>query len=229
MTRMAVAAVKKAMHREDDSPFVVPETVLSDVARLNPAPYNPRKMSPLKFDGLKQGILKNGFLINLVVQRSSPKYGEMVIVGGHQRIRAVREICIEANKPMPRLPSIVLDLDDRKAKLLNIALNNVDGEFDAKLLGEMLEDIQHEQPFVTEDRILIGMDQDDLGKYLHLSDPPPIIDGQEPIIGTTTLRLEFRNRKTRDAVKEKLEERAKVGKKSTGDVVFDILSSSRKK
>jgi ParB-like chromosome segregation protein Spo0J len=142
----------------------------------------------------------------------------------------VREICIELNLPVPKLPCIVLDIDDRTAKMLNIALNNVEGEFDAKLVGEMLEDIQHERVIVPEERIRMGLEEEDLTRYLRLSEPPDTGEGgHTPITGTATLRLEFKERKTRDAVKEKLEERARLSKKGTGDVVLELLAGGKRK
>lgn len=210
-------------------PFVVHPTVMMAVGQLNPAPYNPRRISPHKFDSLKAGIRKNGFLINVVVQKRSAKYGPKIIIGGHQRIKAVREICIEQNQPVPELPCIVLDVDDRTAKMLNIALNNVEGEFDAKLVGELLEDVQHQGPVLAEEKLFMGLEDDDFAKYMRLSEPPRIDPDPPPIVGTTTLRLEFKDTKTRNAVKEKLEERAKVSKKATGDVVLELLSGAKRK
>src|ERR1019366_3133048 len=183
--------------------FTVPRVEMISPRMLNPAAYNPRRMSPHKFDALKMGIQKNGFLINIVVQKGSKKYGPHIIIGGHQRIRAVKEICIEVNQAMPDPPCIVLDVDDRTAKMLNIALNNVEGDFDAKLVGELLEDVQHQSIVLPEEKLAMGFEEDDFRKYMKLSEPPRISGDPEPIVGSTTLRLEFASTKTRDAVKEK--------------------------
>jgi len=210
-------------------PFEVRSVVMMAVQELQPAAYNPRSISPYKFDALKQGIRKNGFLENLVIQRFSKAHGPMVIVGGHQRVKAVREICIEDNVATPRLPCVVLDLIDREAKILNIALNNVEGEFIAKLVGEMLEDIAHTSPVLPEEKEMLGFEEDDYARYMKFSEPPRITEETETIVGTATLRLEFKDKKTRDAVKEKLEEKARTSKRGTGDVVLELLGGKRRK
>ena len=226
---MARATQAAVVAEVTGGPFKVHPTVMMAVRELNPAPYNPRRMSPHKFDALKTGIVKNGFLINIVVQKESKKYGPRIIIGGHQRIKAVREICIEQNQPMPDLPCIVLDVDDRTAKMLNIALNNVEGDFDAKLVGELLEDVQHQSIVLPEEKLIMGFEEEDFSKYLRLSEPPRIDNDPTPIVGSTTLRLEFASTKTRDAVKEKLEERAKVSKKATGEVVLELLGGAKRR
>ena len=222
-------ATQAAAIAEATGPFKVPEVVMMAVQQLNPASYNPRRMPPMKFDALKEGIKKNGFLINIVVQKESEKYGRNIIIGGHQRIKAVRELCIEQNVSLPKLPCVMLDIVDRSAKMLNIALNNVEGDFDAKLVGELLEDVQHQSIVLPEEKLIMGFEEEDFSKYLRLSEPPRIDNDPAPIVGSTTLRLEFASTKTRDAVKEKLEERAKVSKKPTGEVVLELLGGAKRR
>jgi hypothetical protein len=149
----------------------------------------------------------------------------MVIIGGHQRLRAVREICIEDNVAQPELPCIVLDIGDRRAKMLNTALNAERGVADAKLLGEMLESIHHESPIVLEERMAMGFDdEEDLRKFLKLSEPPRIETDDPPVFGrSVTLSLEFDGVKERDAVRQKLVELAEAGKKKTGEIVLGLL------
>jgi ParB-like chromosome segregation protein Spo0J len=181
-------------------------------------------------ESLKQNIRVHGFVEPMVVQRHSPKYGPMIIVGGHQRARAVREICIEDNAPMPELPIVLLDIDDRSAKLMNVALNNVSGTFDVRLLGEVLEDIHHALPIGDEEVALLGLEDDELRKYLHLADPPRVGGDEEvPTFGqSVTLSLAFTDTKVRDAVKAKLAALAEAQKVATGDVVMGLLERKRR-
>lgn len=233
MARTSVAAKTvakmEAIVKVVGGPFTIPPVVMIEVPHLNPAPYNPRKMAPFKFESLKRNIRDNGFVENLVVQKLSRAYGPLTIVGGHQRVRAVREICVEENVHVPPLPCVVLDIDDRKARMLNVAMNNIDGEFDAKLVGELLETVQHEAPVLPEEKLFMGFEEEDFSKYLKMSDPPRIDDGAEPIVGKATLLLEFKDKKTRDAVKERLEERAKLSRKANGDVVLELFGPAKKK
>lgn len=208
--------------------FEVPGTTLMNPSRLNPAPYNPKTITPERLESLKHDIRRFGFVEKMVVQRSSPRHGEFVIVGGHQRMRAVREICIEDNVAMPDVPCTVLDLTDRQAKMLNAALNTPRGEFDNKLLGEMLESIHHESPILPEERIAMGFDDEELGKLLKLADPP-VLSTPEPagFARSVTLSLEFQDVRERDAVKAKLVERAEMEKKKTGEIVHSLLMKRR--
>lgn len=196
---------------------------------LNPAPYNPRDISPFKFDALKRGIAKYGFLENLTIQKRSKAHGPNIIIAGHQRVKAVRELCIELNVPLPQLPCVVLDVEDRDAKMLNIALNNIEGEFIAKLVGEMLEDVNHASVVLPEEKVLMGFEEEDYSRYMKFSEPPRVDGDPERIVGTATMRLEFKSKKARDAVKEKLEERAGTSKKATGDVVMELLLGAGKR
>lgn len=214
-------------HKAGFPAFPVPPVVLIHPSRLNPAPYNPTRITPERLEGLKQDIRLFGFVDNLVIQKVSPRYTTMVVVGGHQRLRAVREICIEDNVPQPELPCIVLDLTDRQAKMLNAALNAERGVPDAKLLGEMLESIHHESPIILEERMAMGFDdEDDLRKFLKLSEPPRIDPEDPPVFGrSVTLSLEFNGVRERDAVKQKLLELASAGGKKTGDIVMGLLKT----
>jgi ParB-like chromosome segregation protein Spo0J len=215
---------------DPEATMKVHEVTMVHVSALNPSPYNPRQISPAMMDSLKEGIRRVGFVEPVVVQRQSPKYGPMIIVGGHQRVRAVREICIEDNVALPSLPAVVLDLDDRSAKLLNVSLNNVSGTFDVRLLGEVLEDIHHVAPFNDADIRMVGLEDNELRQYLKLADPPRIgLDEEIPTFGqSVTLSLSFSDTKVRDAVKAKLAALGEAEGKSTGDIVMGLLERRRK-
>lgn len=208
--------------------FKVPPPVLMHPSRCNPAPYNPRTIKPEKLEGLKADIRRFGFVENMVVQRSSPKYGPMIVVGGHQRLRAMREICIEDNVALPEVPAVMLDLDDRSAKMLNAALNTPRAEFDGKLLGEMLEDIHAERPIAVEEISIMGFEEADVAKFLKLAEPPRLNGEESPTFArSVTLSIVFNDVRERDAVKVKLEERAAAEKRSTGEVVLGLLNRKR--
>ena len=214
----------------DPQGFEVAGTTLVHPSRLNPAPYNSTKVTPERLEGLKADIRKFGFVEKLVIQRLSPRFGPMVIVGGHIRLRAVREICIEDNVSLPDLPCSIRDLTDRQAKMLNAALNAERGVPDAKLLAEMLESIHDESPIVDDERIAMGFEQDDLAKLLKLSEPPAVGPAEPPVFArSVTLGLEFGTTEERDAVRDKLVELADAQKKRPGDVVMALLSAKPKR
>ena len=219
----------KRVDPEGGASLTIHEVVMVHASAVNPSPYNPRAISPAMMDSLKEGIRRVGFVEPIVVQRQSPKYGPMLLVGGHQRLRAVREICVEDNVPLPSLPAVVLDLDDRSAKLLNVSLNNVSGTFDVRLLGEVLEDINHVQPIGDADVLMLGLEDDELRRYLKLADPPRIETEEPTTFGqSVTLSLSFTDTKVRDAVKVKLQALAEAEGKATGDVVMAMLERKKR-
>lgn len=198
------------------------------VSSLNPQPYNPRKITPGKYEALKQNILAEGFLEPLVVQKKTN-----AIIGGHQRYRVWKELSIEANVAPPDLPCIVLDIDDTRAKKLNIKLNSLTGEFEPRMLGELLIDI-YEQHLPVEEVELLGFESAALSQYIRLVDPDypglQLDTTEEPksFARSITLSIEFETIAVRDRVKKLLMEQAKLEKKKTGEVVNHLLAPKRK-
>lgn len=204
----------------------VPEMVHAGL--LSPAVYNPNKMGPKEYEALKESVREHGFVEPVVVQKLG-----MRIIGGHHRVRAIKELSIEAGAHIPEIPCIVLDIADADAKKLNLKLQHIHGDPDARLLGELLVDIYQtdtlDQPSVE----MLGLDYDDALKYIRIAEPDFHID-QAPqpsappsgFARSVTLSLEFENVTTRDAVKRLLTERSEVQKKKSGDVVADLLAAS---
>lgn len=230
---MARTAKKEtAKLEEQPAAFVVHQAVMMRTALLNKAPYNPKAITPAKLEALKQTIRDDGFVLNLVIQKHSERYGDNVLIDGHQRIRAIHELCIELNKPVPEmLPCVVLDIDDRAAKKLNLKIERVGGHQDNRLLAEMIEDLNSEQALTPDEVKGMGFDEEEFSKLLHLADPPPVgATDDVPIFGrSVTLSLEFKDVGMRDAVKAKLLERSQVEGKTTGEVVLRLLDRPKKK
>lgn len=200
--------------------IVIHTTVSIDPAKLNPAPYNPRKISTRMINALKLSIRQRGFLQPLVVQKKG-----LVIIGGHQRLRAMRELCAEDNRPLPELPCVVLDIDDREAKKLNISLNRVGGEFDSTMLGTLLHELDQEVKMSDLELVSMGLDHEefvDLTKGFG-DELPPDDEEVKTFASSVTCSLAFTDVKKRDRVKKQLEERAKKEGKKTGDIVSEIL------
>jgi hypothetical protein len=211
--------------------FQVHPTVMVRVADLNPAAYNPRKISPEKFEALKESIKLDGFLEPLVVQKKGFR-----IIGGHQRVKAVKEICVEVAVATPDLPCIVLDVGDKAAKRLNIKLNKIQGEFEARMLGELLVDIYEQKVSIPEvDFGVLGFEQLEAEKFIRLVEPdlvplPP--SGGEEASGfgkSITLSVEFDSVALRDKVKKLLNENSKTAKRKTGELVAVALGLLKKK
>lgn len=213
--------------------FNVYMPVLLAVATLNPVAYNPRKISPEKFEALKESIRTEGFLEPVVIQKTGSN-----IIGGHQRVRAVREIAIEAGVHPPDLPCIVLDIDDRAAKKLNIKLNNLKGDFEPRMLGELLVDIVDHKPLegaVREEVTMLGLMPDEASRFMGLIDPEYMTsdeggsEGGKSFGRNPTLSIEFGSVSMRDKVKKLLAERTDIEKKKSGDIVAIHLGLTKKK
>jgi ParB-like chromosome segregation protein Spo0J len=207
------------------APFAVHVPKLIKLSDLNPAAYNPRKISPGKYEALKQSIRIDGFVESVVVQKS-----DLRIIGGHQKTRAAMELSIEAGVSPPEVPCIVLDIDDARAKKLNVKLNNVRGEFDARLLGELLIDL-YDVTIPAEEAIDLGFEQDEAQKLIHLIEPPEKLDIDPDPPSTfgksITLSLEFTTVEARDRIKKILVERATIEKKKSGEIIAAMLSPSK--
>jgi len=100
------------------------------VSDLKFAPYNPRKIADKELAKLKRSISEFGYVEPIVWNKRTG-----FVVGGNQRLKALRELEIE------EVDVVVVDLDDAKEKALNVALNKISGEWDFPKLKDVLTDI----------------------------------------------------------------------------------------
>jgi ParB-like chromosome segregation protein Spo0J len=218
--------------------ILIHEPVRVPFAKLNFAPYNPRTISAEEMRTLKASIRKHGLVLTLVVQKSSAEHGPMVIVGGHQRVQAVRELATEMGIPVPTDAwAVLVDIDDATAKQLNISLNRISGEFDPHKLGLVLAGIAGTTDF---DLSSIGFGQnevDELIKHATMSaeDMAALLeaeagDGLGGFAKSITLTVEFETVEQRDAGKALLKQLSPDGK--PGGVLISalkLLGASAKK
>jgi len=78
-----------------------------DVSKLNPAPYNPRWIKPQMLSALKDSISKYGLVEPLVVNSLN-----MQVIGGNQRLLALREANIH------EVECVLVELSDQEEKAL---------------------------------------------------------------------------------------------------------------
>ncbi len=103
------------------------------VHEINPAKYNPRKdLQPgdPEYDKLKKSILEFDMVEPLVWNKRTKN-----LVGGHQRLKILRELGIE------NVEVSVVDLSEVKEKALNLALNKISGEWDFPMLKDLLQEL----------------------------------------------------------------------------------------
>ena len=100
------------------------------IASLHPDPLNPRQMSEDQLSALMRSIERFGFSEPVVVRRE-----DGLIIGGHQRVAAAERL------GMSEVPIVEVDLSDDECHALNVALNQIHGEFDIPKLAALLESL----------------------------------------------------------------------------------------
>ncbi len=121
---------------ERDSTRVEKLTVIEiPVEKLTPNPWNPNRMSDEVRAKLKSYIQREGFVEPLVVR---PLEGGFQILGGFHRWGIATELGYQT------VPSVVADLDDRRAKILSINLNEMKGQSLPSLLGTLIHDLSRD-------------------------------------------------------------------------------------
>lgn len=105
-------------------------TVIMKVSDLKPAKYNPRvtlESGEREYESLKKSLNKFGTVVPIIVNQRNN-----VVVGGHQRLNVLKELGKED------VEVVLVDLDEKDEKRLNLALNKVDGRWDYQKLDEII-------------------------------------------------------------------------------------------
>lgn len=128
--------------------------MVKNLSDLKPNERNPRTISDAKLGMLKKAIAEFGDLSGIVFNRRTGQ-----LVGGHQRVKVLPEDALvsktEFKKPTrtgtvaegyvsvdgERIRYREVDWDETKEKAANIAANRGAGEWDEKLLAEMMREI----------------------------------------------------------------------------------------
>jgi ParB-like chromosome segregation protein Spo0J len=105
------------------------------VESLAPNPWNPNRVPPELYGKLRAYIQREGFVEPLVVRKKGEGYE---ILGGFHRWSIARELGYAA------VPCVVVDVDDRRAKILSVNLNELKGQSVPALLAELIHDLSRE-------------------------------------------------------------------------------------
>lgn len=107
--------------------FIATKIDLVDHAQLVPADYNPREMDDRTLRVLVRSLARFGWVLPVVANRRTGN-----IVGGHQRCRANAHILKThpRRSDYRRVPVIYVDLSAPEEKALNVALNQISGDWD---------------------------------------------------------------------------------------------------
>jgi len=110
------------------------EIVRVQLDQLIPAPYNPRReLRPgdPEYEALRRSITEFGLVEPLIWNRRTGR-----LVGGHQRLRVLRDLGVR------EVEVSVVDLDEQRERILNIALNRIQGEWDEDRLRGLLAELE---------------------------------------------------------------------------------------
>ena len=125
------------------------------INKINPAPYNPRKdLHPESRTAqqLLASMEEFGCVENLIWNKLTGN-----LVGGHQRFK------ILLSQGFKKIPVTVVELDLNDEKMLNIALNKIDGKWDNSLLSDLLTELTADQGF---DSTLTGFGSNEIDQLL---------------------------------------------------------------
>ena len=122
------------------------------IADLHPDPGNPRRIEEDELAALCRSIDTFGLVDPVLARRHDRR-----LIAGHQRLIAARRCGLTT------VPVILLDLSEGDARLLNVALNRIGGDWDEDLLARLLIDLR-----ATADRdlTLSGFAEADLADLL---------------------------------------------------------------
>ena len=125
------------------------------LSELNPAQYNPRKdLKPgdSDYEKLKRSLHEFGVVDPLVWNKQTGN-----LVGGHQRYKVMLDL------GMTETDVSVVDLDSKREKALNIALNKISGDWDNTKLSDLLDDLKSDGA----DLSLTGFDEVEIDELLN--------------------------------------------------------------
>ena len=133
---------------------------LTQINSLNPAEYNPRQISNKQYEDLKASMEKFGCVDPIIININPERLN--VVVGGHQRLRILRELGAE------KVPTVSVNLSEEDERELNVRLNKSGGTFDMDILANEF-DIGDLKEWGFKD-IEFGLNIDKLGDTFELDD-----------------------------------------------------------
>jgi len=99
-----------------------------DIKDLTPADYNPRRLTKDRKQAILDSIKKFGMTVPIVVNMYEGR--ENVIIGGHQRVKVLKE------QGISKVPCIIQNLPIELERELNVRLNANNGDWDYELLTQ---------------------------------------------------------------------------------------------
>ena len=119
---------------------------------LKEARWNVNQPNEAMLQRLRSSIQQFGFVQNLVVRHLGDEYE---VLSGNQRLKLLREFDI------PKVPCVIVNLDNAHARLFAQALNHIHGDDDlglhAELIREVLKTIPEQEVLTVLPDTMIGL------------------------------------------------------------------------
>lgn len=112
------------------------EVVQIAVGLIDPAPWNVNKVSPEMMWKLRSYIEREGLVQPLIVR---PVGGRFEMVGGHHRLQILRD-----DMHWPEVPCVVVNVDERRAKIMSVNLNELSGDPVPHLMAALVHDLSRD-------------------------------------------------------------------------------------
>lgn len=93
------------------------------IDKINPNDWNPNFENTRMYERVKDDLKKHGFIDPIIVQKHNERLNkDYVIINGEHRYKAFRDL------KQAEAPCVIVDCDDKKAKVLTLRLNIEHGE-----------------------------------------------------------------------------------------------------
>lgn len=150
-----------------------------EIAELKESKYNPREISKHDFEALEHSLKEFDCVEPIVVNRKNKE-----IIGGHMRVKALKELGEK------KVPVVFVDLNKNKAKMLNIALNRISGEWDEQKLSELIYELDQKELDLT----FTGFDSREIDDLLEetMLDIPETFDLAKEVKKMKNMKLKTR-------------------------------------
>ena len=135
---------------------------LIEINSLNPAEYNPRQISNKQYEDLKASMEKFGCVDPIIININPERLN--VVVGGHQRLRILRELGAE------KVPTVSVNLSEEDERELNVMLNKSGGELYMDILANEFDIVDLKEWGFKDIELGFNIDkiQDDLSDKIEL-------------------------------------------------------------
>lgn len=142
------------------------EVINIPVDFLTGNPWNVNRMSTAMMRKLKAYLKREGLVEPIVVRPHPELEGRYQILGGYHRWMICRD-----ELEYETVPCVVVELSDKRAKILSVNLNSMSGQTVPSLLSKLLHDLEQDMPMPDLEATL-PYDKNEIVDFLALMQVP---------------------------------------------------------